>query len=79
MSDYLPYGKLNEGVEHVDICVSVALPKTWVKGCAVHLASDDNMDVVSVTLNENEKSFRKHEPEIINLSRHQEIDEILMV
>ena len=46
MSDYLPYGKLNEGVEHVDICVSVALPKTRVKGCAVHLASDDNMDVV---------------------------------
>jgi len=37
------------------------------------------MDVVSVTLDENEKSFRKHEPEIINLSRHQEIDEILMV
>ena len=38
------------------------------------------MDVVSVTLDENEKSFRKHEPEVINLkSRHQEIDEILMV
>ena len=43
------------------------------------LVDDSNMDVVSVTLDENEKSFRKHEPEIINLSRHQEIDEILMV
>ena len=44
MSDYLPYGKLNEGVEHVDIGVSVALPETEVEGCAVYLASDDYTD-----------------------------------
>ena len=41
MFDNLPYGKLNEGVQHVDIGVSVTLPKIEVKGCAVHLASDD--------------------------------------
>jgi hypothetical protein len=34
---HLPYGKLNEGVEHVDIGVSVALPETEVQGCAVYL------------------------------------------
>ena len=39
MSDYLPYGKLNEGVKHVDIGVSVAFPETEVKGCSVHLPS----------------------------------------
>ena len=40
------------------------------------------MDVVSVSLEnaENEKSFRKHEPEVINLkSRQQNRDEIIMV
>ena len=41
MPDYLPYGKLNEGIQHVDIGVSVALPKSHVKGCIVHLVSDD--------------------------------------
>ena len=41
MSDYLPYGKLNEGVQHVDVGVTVALPETEVQGCSVHLASDD--------------------------------------
>ena len=43
MSDYLPYGKLNEGVKHVDIGVSVAFPETEVKGCSVHLASHDDI------------------------------------
>ena len=37
MSDYLPYGKLNEGVQHVDIGVTVPLPETEVQGCSVHL------------------------------------------
>ena len=43
MSDYLPYGKLNEGVQHVDVGVTVPLPETEVEGCSVHLASDDYM------------------------------------
>ena len=43
------------------------------------MASEESSEI-GTHIDENKKSFRKHEPEIVNLkSRHQEIDEILMV
>ena len=43
---YLPDGKLDKRVKHVDICVRVALPEVEVKGRFVNLGVDHELRII---------------------------------